>query len=120
MTSYSGGIVVGEPELTYSAKGVAQLAFKVRDVRQVGEKQFVENYVVETWGDRAETVRKQVADGTIIKKLKGYPEARAYLDADGKPVGLLVVKLGELEVEAPARQAAALPASPHDPFGDQE
>jgi len=120
---YTGGTVVGTPQLTYNEAGTAKLVFPLRDVRQVGEKTYTEQCVVEMWGEAAEQYAPQVAEGTVVEKVRGFPRAEVGKNAEGVAYGYIVVKARELDIE---RSPVALPepepeqtVGDDDPFGDQ-
>ena len=120
---YTGGVVIGTPELTHGPTGTAKLLFKIRDEREAGGKVYVDEAVVEMWGDLAEQYAQAVSEGAVVK-VQGFARADGRL-ADGKPVGVLVVKVGrvgDLEITRPATQAPARAQTvddTDDPFADQ-
>lgn len=121
---YTGGTVIGAPQLTHSQAGTAQLTFRIRDEREAGGKVYVDEAVVEMWGAVAEKYANELDEGTVVKA-QGFARADGHLSADGKPYGVLVVKAGregDLEVvsrpQVTAAQAAGV-ADDDDPFADQ-
>ncbi len=122
---YAGGVVAGTPELTHGQTGTSRVVFKLRDERN---PKFPEEYVVETWGPLAETFANTVVEGMALE-VKGFPRADGRLDAEGKPRGVLVVKVTraeDLEVTSrpqvtAAQAGAAQPGDDleDDPFGNQ-
>ncbi len=120
---YTGGTVVGTPELTHGQTGTAKLVFRIREEREQGGKVYVDEAVVELWGEPAERYANVVDEGTVVK-LKGFPRAEGRLTPDGKPMGYLVVKARELEIVQAARAPAAAQVDEQtvgdeDPFGNQ-
>jgi hypothetical protein len=118
---YTGGTVVGTPSMTRNEQGTAKLVFRLRDTRQVGEKTYTEQCIVEMWGDAAEQYAQVVTDGTVVEKVKGFPRAEVGKNQEGKEYGYIVVKARELDLgyQAPEPQAAEQTVGDDDPFGDQ-
>ena len=121
---YAGGTVIGAPELTHGQTGTAKLVFRMRDTQERAGKVYVEDFVVEAWGAVAEALASQVGEGVTVET-KGFPRADGRLAADGKPLGVQVVKVGraeDLEItsrpQVTAAQAVGV-VDDDDPFADQ-
>ena len=99
---------VGSVKLVTTPGKSSVLNINVATNRRVGDREYTDWSSAKVWGDRAEKLAPHVQKGARLL-LKGRPEARAYLKADGTPGAELIVHVNELEF---------LSAKPKDETGE--
>ncbi len=95
-------LIVGNVgSLTYRRAGETNvLNLSIASSRRVNGTEYTDWIAAKLWGERAEKLRDHIAVGSKLL-LRGRPEARVFLRADGTSGGELVLHVNELEFLSP-------------------
>lgn len=108
---------VGRVKLVKNTKG-SVLNLNLATNRKLGDREFTDWVSAKIWGERAEKLAPYIQKGTKLL-IKGRPEARGYLAADGTSKAELIVHVSELEFLSPKGPSGENPPE-HEEDGEDE
>lgn len=109
---------VGSCKLVTTAGKSSVLNVNIATNRKMGDREFTDWTSVKIWGERAEKLAPHVSKGAKLL-IKGRPESRGYLAADGTAKAELIVHANEIEfLSAKPKSDSEEPPAHHEESAD--